>query len=246
MAHKTTPQHLSSRAPATATATTVAGVDAEAAELRQKSKESLDKSLALARESLSVGTGTLLTLDEQEEKIRGISGKVDEIDANLTYSDRVLRRMQGIGSSLKGLVVSPRDEREGQKRAKERLEELERKRAADAKAAAAAGQGSRPSPVASPAHTPIGRQRSPVAAAAPAPATAIRAMEDPVEDAKLDELAGMLRSLKQVAKSQGDAIGRHNDMLDTLNVKVDNTADHLQRVTAKTHAIERKNRGLFF
>lgn len=74
-------------------------------ELRQKTNQALNNSLRIAQETQAIGDSTLVELHRQGERLDGVSKKLDNIENDLSYSQKVLKVMRRPFGWIRGTKV---------------------------------------------------------------------------------------------------------------------------------------------
>ena len=192
-----------------------------ATEDRRSTVEVLVDARRDANRALAVGEDTSVKLAAQGEQMDRMDRKLDNIEAELSASDKILKTMSGWGGFITGLVTG-----------KKETKKPDVKPNPDAKPAAAA--------------RPV---RSPGAAAAGTGKAKMEALVEPEkpkyggytkdEEDLLDGLCDDVSKLKNIALLHNASLKEQNAKLDGLSDKTTRVAAHTERTNAKVKTLLR-------
>lgn len=195
--------------------------------LRRANLESIQRSVQLAHDADERGAATLTQLSMQREQLSNIQRNMDDINGNMTRSERILRGMKSLGGAIRNAF--------GKKPADETARPTRPDDAAAAAAAAAAGAAQSASNDAAASESGAaarggGGKKGASEAAAAAPARDAAAAEyDRAEREGLQQLSAALENLKVKAHAMGDELDQQNAVLQGLNDDVEFTTERVRR-----------------
>lgn len=78
--------------------------------IQEDNRHALNNTISLASEAVKTGTSTIETLDRQQEQLTKLTGSMDDIDASMNRSKRVIRGMKSIGGAITNFFSKPKPE----------------------------------------------------------------------------------------------------------------------------------------
>jgi hypothetical protein len=206
--------------------------------LRRANLESIQRSVQLAHDADERGAATLTQLSMQREQLSNIQRNMDDINGNMTRSERILRGMKSLGGAIRNAFgKKPADETARPTRPDDAAAAAPPVAAAAAAAAADAAAGAAQSASNDAAASESGaaarggsgkKGASEATVAAPA-RDAAAAEYDRAEREGLQQLSAALENLKVKAHAMGDELDQQNAVLQGLNDDVEFTTERVRR-----------------
>lgn len=212
-------------------------LQARARRVQEKTNKSLANSLRIATETQAIGESTLKELHRQGETIDNVSKKLDDIDADLSYSQKVLKVMRKPFGWLRGTKVKE-DAPKYTTKSEEKI--LEEKEIADKRRTKYKAES-------------LGRSRNSENGNWVYDTDEVGEDEDETDawrreverdfkaqDETLGEISDIMTTLKEQSAAMGDELDRQKVSLDELDNKVDSNQVKLHDVNKKVGKMLRK------
>mmetsp|Transcript_2164 Transcript_2164/g.5050 ORF Transcript_2164/g.5050 Transcript_2164/m.5050 type:complete len:212 (-) Transcript_2164:163-798(-) len=187
---------------------------------REKTQESLRRTLATLQQTDEIATKSCLKLDEQTEQIKRTQAYADTAENNLDLSEKLLQGMSSWYGRFKGAFSSAYESSE-----KFSASSARESSSANGNSSSKATPSSVGGATSSKPREPVTGGSGPVPRACDAGAAATTSSEDK-DLALMSQLVG---GLKEKSYAMGQTLSMHNDMLDNLSETTDRNTAKLER-----------------
>jgi len=182
-------------------------------EMERSNDEILDSAIQHAAMATETGASTLTSLQVQKEQLQRIDGHLNDINANLSRSERILRGMKSVGGAIANVFTKRPEHHSTLYDKKQQIDDPKLKKGAKANVNSVVSQGSISNPC-----TPVAVTR-----------TVQSTTGDSKTDEQLDVLLNYMTTLKSQASDMNSTLTEQAGMIDHIDSVVDHTTTRLQK-----------------